>query len=426
MKIFEVITESTQIIAERLGTLSQLNAGPLINVLRQTAYSGRGGKRDYGPSITPMSNTFKTSSIGSTSPIIDAGKITSIADLRKAYRNASKSDDQEAQGFALYIGNDTVALGTFDQHTLAGASRVGAIAWDFAKFQDAFDSALGQLNADKQSWNRTSLPVTSAREKQERDYSTNWDYTGDAPTKTVKYTGAAKTTAELSTVINLAIAVAQAVNQPLMAKLILIDVEARQKRNTRSQIRYELSKTGESLKARVAKYKLSKRPTAKNIKEFVDAVMERKLSQIQFAGSAYKLTPYADAITADKLFSGVPFRVRYATVTPGEYGSVYITYSFTNGSLTPLIASYVLRENGKQTSVDEAIDVDLYARKILKIKDPSDKSVSVKLLLTFLKDQKFKDLKMSLNVFKQLHPEWPELAVIEKSMKAELENQKKQ
>lgn len=426
MKIFEVVVESTQLIAERLGTLSQLNAGPLINVLRQTAYGGGNGKRSYGPSITPMSNTFKTSSIGSTSPIIDAGKITSIADLRKAYRNASKSDDQEAQGFALYIGNDTVALGTFDQHTLAGSSRVGAVAWDFTAVQDAFDTALRQLNADKQSWNRTNLPTASAYEKQERDYSTNWDYTGDAPTRTVKYTGAAKTTSELATVVDLAIATARDMNQPLMAKLILIDVEARQKRNTRSQIRYELSKTGESLKVRVAKYKLSKRPTAKNIKEFVDAVMERKLSQIQFAGSAYKLTPDADAISADKLFSGAPFKVKYATVTPGEYGSVYITYSFTNGSLTPLIASYVLRENGKQTSVDEAINADAYAKKILKIKDPADKSVSVKLLLTLFKDQKFKDLETSLNVFKQLHPEWPELAVIEKSMKSEIEKKKKQ
>lgn len=422
MKILDIITESREIeiLDEALGTLSQLNAGPLINVLKQSGYtSGRGARGT--PVISKDQPKFQKPDIGSESPIVDAGKIKSIADIRKAYKKV-----EYPAGFALYIGTTTVALGIYDSWDLGGSSRSGQLAWDFTKFHNELDSVMEKMNAGKPFYASTRVHVkpTSIQDKEEESYN-YYPRPGESrfTTKQVKYTGDTKTTAGAAQLIEIAAAVAAEVGQPLMAKLILTDMEARKKRSSRQQIRYELSRTGDDLKTRVAKYKLSKKPTANNIKEFVDAVMAKKLSTIQFAGGAYSLSSNTDAVPVQALLHGKPFNASYRTATPGHYDSVDITYVYSDGGIVPIAARY--KNNNDGTYVDEIIDPMTYAVKSLGIKNPNDKDTVVKRLLELLKNNNLKKVQQELKLFRDIGNDWPELNVIEKSLNAELAKKQK-
>ena len=422
MKILDVVTESREIeiLDEALGTLSQLNAGPLINVIKQSGYtSGRGARAT--PVISKDQPKFQKPDIGSESPIVDAGKIKSIADIRKAYKKV-----EYPAGFALYIGTTTVALGIYDSWDISGSSRSGEIAWDFTKFHNEFDSVMEKMNAGKTSYAATRVNVkpTSIQDKEEQSY--NYDPRpgkSSFTTKQVKYTGDTKTTAGAAQLIEIAAAVAAEAGQPLMAKLILTDMEARKKRSSRQQLRYELSKTGDDIKTRLAKYKLSKKPTANNIKEFVDAVMAKKLSAIQFAGNAYSLSSNSNAVAVQDLLHGKPFNASYRTVLPGDYSTIDVTYVYTDNGIIPIFAKYKDKNSGAY--VDDIINPMAYAVKGLGIKNPKDKDTVVKRLLQLLKDGKLKQVQSELKMFRDIGNDWPELNVIEKSLNAEIAKKQK-
>ena len=95
MKILDVVTESREIeiLDEALGTLSQLNAGPLINVIKQSGYtSGRGARAT--PVISKDQPKFQKPDIGSESPIVDAGKIKSQISEKRIKRLSIQLDSR--------------------------------------------------------------------------------------------------------------------------------------------------------------------------------------------------------------------------------------------------------------------------------------------------------------------------------------------
>lgn len=414
----------TELLFERLGNLAQLNAGNLINILKQNAYSGYRDKtpRIYGDE-KKFVNRYK---VGAGSEIVDAGKIKSIADVRKIFRTHNKNNTGNPVALCIYIGDTAVIFATFDGEDLAGPTRTGKTAWDFSKFK---------YEPDPKDWR--ALPAQSQRDKEENNPKHHWNYDGPDKKIKVRYTGEIKTTSGLAEIIDKAKELADANNLPLTMKVVMSDTAGHKKRMDRSTIKRDLEQTGDDLMTRLKKYKNSKKPTAENIMAFLRAVMSKEAASLQFAGDTYRtnadINSYGEKnklkLTVEQLFAGVPFDAEYETVEPGSSDSIDVKYCYSNGTLVPISATYYDkakpgfdRYNGGQ--VTEIINPTLYATKLLRIKDPNNKDSVIPKMLLALKEQKFKDVKIMLNLMKQMGHDWPELAMIEKSMNAELNKSK--
>lgn len=417
------ITEVT-ILNEDLGNLNKLNAPKLVSVFKQEGYQrSRGGYKlnHNGKKLT----TFHT--INNTSELVDIGPIKSISDVRKAY----KAQSDMAVAFALKIGETTVLIARFNEHDLAGRSREGAVAWDLSKFAEQLNSHYDELNKGKM-YGKLSPEVDSfrTRKTQHYDYDRNYNRV-EPPIEIVdKFTGLARNTENLGKKILEIKAVADAVKQPLTLTLILRDKIGMEKRNQRSKIRQELGNLGDDLKTRLAKFKNSKRPTAQSITDFIKVAAEKSAGIIQFDGTAWHIAKSGNlSMSVNDLFNGKPFKVEYRSAEPGEsYNTLDIlyTYSKTNQTLEPLYAEYSKKDpdkglfSGKYT---EVIDYPAYAKRVMKISDPNSKEEMLRFILEMFKNggtYNYPKVRTYIRVCRGLGNDWPELAMIEKSMAAEL------
>src|SRR5271163_4733907 len=134
MLVSELLYEN--ILVEKLGNLSQLKVGSMINIVKQSGNMGSGsGRRSSGPHTSPIANKFGAghtrSDIGANSQIIDVGVLKDgIKSLRQAFKK-----HETAKAFALYVGGKAVAFGTFDAHDLGGQARGGVFAYDLTPLE---------------------------------------------------------------------------------------------------------------------------------------------------------------------------------------------------------------------------------------------------------------------------------------------------
>ena len=423
MKIEHLLTEDVESLEEKLGNLSQLGVGSMINVLRQRE---TGGGRYNSPGITKNQNKFQGSwgnTIGATSEIVDIGQLKKgIADIRKAFR-----DNEQARAFALYIGGTAVAFGVFDAESLRGQTRTGRLAFDLSKFQQQVD-AIDQETTDKMSdWQRNygsgaaKTATSSYKEKDREDYYTK-------KVEKEVYTGQTASTGELINKIELIQKIADMVKQPLTAKLVLNDTAGLERRRVRMNQR-QIDQGAADLRTRLAKYKLSKKPSATSFEEFLEFVngAKKAAGSVQFAGYTYSTTGTDDysKTSAAAIMQGKPFFIEYKAQDPGAYSALKIQYKFDRATMTirPIYGEW--SQAGTYERQVGILDHAMYLKGQLGNLDLNSKEAVIPVLLNLVKDKQYKKAKVYVNSLKQLGQDWPELDVISKSIEVELAKEKK-
>ena len=417
------ISEVTQ-LDEDLGNLAQLGVGPLIKILNQPYSRGGGGRRASGPHISAVGKKFYSSGdgIGTRSPIVDIGVIKK--DVLKEIRKFFKREDS-AKAFALYIGGTPVLFATTDDYQLAGGSRISRAAYDLTPFEEEYKAHLAAAYDRYQS----KPPVKTARDKTEREYGDNWSTSYDV---TKHYQGDVFTTGDLAQIIANIEAVAKAVNKPISAKAVLHDRESAQLHMQRYQnqpvprIR-DAYVMGQDLKVRLARYRNSKRPTVDTIEEFIQVAMNGAAKVVNFAGHPYKMaTTSYDKVEPAALLSGKPFTVRYASNDPNDYRTVDVSYMFNRETnmLLPFKADWKPGNEGAYASGQTAVlDVKGYLRSEMKIPSVTKERVLPALLKMYKDSPNTTTYRRVLSIIAALRnagEDWPELAAIEKSAKANL------
>ena len=189
----------------------------------------------------------------------------------------------------------------------------------------------------------------------------------------------------------------------------------------------DVSEFRSELMIRLKKYKLSKKPSVDNIHDFLKAA-EKGTGIIQFAGSSYKLQKEFvnyDKYTPLDLLNGKEFKISYASVQPGDYTRIYVTYSFDKSTsmVMPTVVEWIeTNEDGKSENREEILNRPVWLRK--NKLDVSNKEATIKKLLTDFKNGGLHNLKKIQTMIDQLRAEgvdWEELNTIEKSVKSELD-----
>lgn len=388
------------VINEDLGNLTQLNAGPLINVLKQSGYYASRNRGRYSSSASEIRNRFQQHGIGSTSEIVDIGVLKQgMKNLRKGFK-----DHETARGFVAYIGNKAVMFGITDAHDLAGSSRESLIAYDLTKWAEVID----QMYAGKYTKPRTS---TFKQEEPSR-----W---GDTPDRPRNYAGTVMDTGYLSSLFTLMQEISKQTNEPLTAKLILNDTAAIQKQRQRLSAR-EINAGTKDLRTRLAMYKNSKKPTVGSVKEFIAMSLRNPGARVQFAGTTYNLKSSSyDKVDPTNLLKGLPFSVSYSSADPGIYDSLNIVYKFDTATnqLLPIKATFTDRRGGKYANQEEILDPRLYIIDATKSRD-FDKDSMIPMLLKMLVDRKYDTVNKVMKALTMMGNDWPELVSIRKSLDA--------
>lgn len=387
---------------EDLGNLAQLNAGPLINVLKQTGYSSTRRRGGYsGTSAISNKFQFQQHGIGSTSEIVDIGVLKQgIKNLRKAFK-----DHENAKGFAAYIGGTPVMFGITDSYELAGSSRESLVAYDLTKWKDIID----QMYAGQ--YRKPS--TTTFKQEEPSRY-------GDRPDQPRKYAGTMMDTSQISSMFTIMQEISKQTGEPLTAKLVLGDTAAIEKRRRRFDAR-EIQTGAKDLRTRLAMYKNSKKPTVNSVKEFIAMSLRTPGAKVQFSGTTYNLKSSSyDKIDPTNLLRGIPFSVSYSSADPGVYDSLNITYKFDTetNQLLPINASFTDRRGGKYAHQEEILDPRLYLIHNLQTRKLDDKDVILPKLLTMIRDRKTAEAEKMIKALDQLGTDWPELAAIRKSINA--------
>lgn len=398
-----------QIINEDLGNLQKLQIGPMINVLKQHGSTSRSGRDE--PYISPVGSKFAQREIGPNSEIIDASVIKNgIKGLRKAYK-----DNPDARAFAIYIGSKAVMFGTFEAETLAGSSRSARLAYDFSQYKDLWDQVFTS------TWDRPA--TTTARSVEPRSYEKDDAEKQGKVAKPAIYAGNMVSTGELSKIFDVVEMISKTTSQPVTARLVMPDIQSRETRITRYQ-QADINKGVEDLKTRLAKFKLAKQPTVDTIEQFIEMTMKNPGKVVQFAGRTYYLKGSSyDKLDPTSLLSGKPFTTRYNCADPGAYDSLELTYAFdpATSMLKPVNAIWYDRTipNDRASRQEAVLDGPMYLRSRFKgLKDLSDKKVIMPKLLTMVKDQRYQDAKNIIDALRKSDQDWPELAMIEKSLAA--------
>lgn len=412
---------------EALGNLDQLGVGALINVLKQ----GGGGD-------DPLTNKFQqgwNDTLGPTSEIIDLGRFPpgkGMAMLRKGFK-----EHPEGRAFAIYIGGKAVIFAASDADTLAGASRYSKIAYDFTAFNDVLkqlhDKSIADHNATANAWNKkdpnssVKLPnaaagLTTARSKEQTRY--NYSTREQEPAPTQHFQGRGISTGEFKTLYADVELIAQALNQPITCKLALKDVEGQNKRRSRMSSR-DMNSGAADLRTRLQKFKLSKKPTAKSIEEFI-AMSLNGVSIAQFGGRSYKMsaTTY-DNVDPIKLLQGGGFRTLYTSVDPGSYDKVEILYRYdpANGMLKPYYATWSEKDGTYSGNKQDAVlDPKQYVQ--AELGQITDKTTVVTNLLKQFKAGSYKKVLLLVNSMEAMGIDWPEFGAIKKSIAVELNKPK--
>ena len=395
------------IINENLGNLQKLQVGPMINVLKQHSRSARSGRED--PHIEPVGNKFARRDIGPNSEIIDVGVLKGgIKGLRKAYK-----ENKGAEGFAIYIGGKAVMFGTFSAETLAGSSRTARLAYDFSDHKDIWNQVFTQ------SWDR--LQTATARSIEPRSYEKADAEKQGKVAKPNQYAGNMVATAELSKIFDVVELISKSTGQLATAKLVMRDIESAQTRIDRYR-QADINKGVEDLKTRLTKFKLAKQPTVDTIEDFIKYAMDNPGKIVQFAGRTYKSDPesYVTGFTPQSLLSGRPFAVHYSCADPGVYGNqLMIVYAFDRKTqqLKPISAEWSDNRGNpsKQTAV---LDGPMYLRWEQRIDDITDKSKIIAKLLKMVKVENYREAIDVIDALRKSGQDWPELGMIEKSIKS--------
>lgn len=395
------------ILHEDLGTLAQLGVGPLINLLKQRVRYGGYGRRE-DPTIYEIGKKFQHTEIGSTSEIRDVGQIKQgIKSIRKAFK-----DNEDAQGFALYIGGYPVMFTITDAQQLAGSSRSNLVAYDLRKYSEI----VNKLPAVKY----IKPAHTTIGTKDPEPFTPPYFDSIKIPVA-----GGVYSTSELSDLIELVQNIATDINQPLAAKLVMRDVVAVQKKIKRYTNK-EIAAGAKDLKTRLAIYKNSKRPLVDTIEDFIRISLKNPGKTVQFAGYTYFLSAKAlDKTDPVKMLSGEPFKVYYDVVDPGSYNSLDIWYRYEkdDNQLVPIRANWHDRSSQERESQSAILDVKGYLKHHLKVKS-LDQNTVINALMNDFKQHNLNHMLLMVNALKNAGYAWPELGVLEKSARTYLSKQK--
>lgn len=393
------------ILNEDLGTLTQLGVGPLINLLKQPVRYGSYGRRGGDPDIYEIGKRFQHTNIGSTSEIRDVGQIKQgIKSIRKVFK-----ENEDAEGFALYIGGYPVMFTITDAYNLAGSSRSNLVSYDLRKYSEV----VNKLTAEKYI-----KPAHTTIRLKDPEYF-------DRIKLPKPFAGSVYSTSDLSDLIDLIQKVAADINQSLTAKLVMKDVVAAQKKLKR-YTNNEVATGAKDLKTRLAIYKNSKRPSVNTIEEFVKMSLNKPGKTVQFAGYTYLLSAKAlDKTDPVKMLSGEPFKVYYNVVDPGSYNSLDIVYRYEkeDNQLIPIKATWYDRAGDSRESQSAILDIKGYLKSYLKIKS-LDQNTVINALMNDFKQHNLKHMLLMVNALKKAGYAWPELGVLEKSAQTQLSKQK--
>lgn len=412
MKIDEV-----EQLDEDLGNLNQLGMGPLLNILKQEHWS----RRNYDPEIRPVGKRFVGSGydkrVGPNSEIQDIGAIKDVLkSLRKAFKTTS------AVAFALYIGGKPAMFGVTDEYTLAGSSRHGKIAYDLTPWAETVKLY------DQQQKGRyaPSTQLTTMRDKEERNYSDPRDKWDTPVIVTQKYAGDMISTGDLSTIAKVIEFISANTGEPITAKLVMKDEAGFEKMKSRQINHVAVRSAAEDLKHRLSVYKNSKKPSVNTIEEFVSMSLSKPGSVVQFAGVPYRLTATSyDKIDPVSLLSGKEFHADYKSNLKDDYNNrvrLYYRYDKETNQLLPIFAEWSDKTDptntyGKQEST--VLDGKGYIKSRLKVQSLTKEAVIPK-ILEKIKSSLFKDALLYVQALQKMGIDWPELSVIERSAKAEL------
>lgn len=414
-----MLTENTM-VKEDLGNLAALNLGPLIGILKQDTYNGIGKKF----------NKSGVYGLGNTSKIIDGGVLKNgLQTLRKAYRDANEANSDgswtspKVLAFALYIDSKAVAFGLFDSDALAGRTRTGMFSYDLRQFEDIINQEWEKENAELPSWRQNPKPTaTSMRDKE--DYHYPRGYHNEREPIIRKFAGTETTTNDLGAFIDKLDKISKLIGKPITFKLATSDSEGYKRGNERRNLNpREVRSAAEDLKNRLVKYKNSKRPTAENIHQFIEMVTKRAASVINFSGKAWKADPKtaydSSKIDPAALLAGKPFNIEYGSAEPGNYNSIKLSYRYDpkNNTITPWQAEW---NDDKHHVIP--LDLEYWTRNQLKVPD-LEKPTVIKKMLTMIKESPnsitYKAIERSIQALRKMGNDWPEFAVIEKSIAAE-------
>lgn len=381
-----MLLEEILILSEKLGNLSKLNAGALLPGLMAPTLGSknqkkkiRGDKRDIEQKLNDriMSYHSHKSSyvvardIGNKSKISDLGPIKSFAEIKKT--------QEDNAGFAIYLNNKIVFL---------------------IIPEDDLNRRATQMKA---SWYPSAFEEGASNEAKV-----------DAVTPTI-----------MKTMIDGLIK--KSPKGAVTAKIISSDEDRIKSRYTQySEFGGEEFSGKKALAARLAKYKLTKNPSAKDIEEFFTMALSGKNSKIRLDDKTYELSDGYETVKTNAanaaIFKGKPFKIKYTSInisrdySPAQ--TVIITMKFFPETMT--IAPISIEHSGNLKA--KAFNKDEYIRDKLDIKGEISKEIIIKKLLTLIKDNKLNDAKNGLKFVRNAEYDWPELDRIEKAITAKKED----
>jgi hypothetical protein len=422
---------------EKLGNLAQLKLGKLGNLIKQDN-SGRYGTPNMGNRFTGTPEELP----GNKSEIIDIGVIKSgITNIKKAYIKHNGDEGSNVAGFAVYIDNKAVIFGLYTAPELKERYGKGRVAYDFTAFQDQID-AMHEVDKDNAETDRAAKAAKGKKVPYLPPYKQNATsirdipkYQSDdkiGPVANQQLVGQADSVEDMARIVARANVYAKGIGSQMSLKLVMIDKVGGEKRQQRRMTR-EIAKQGvEALAARLAKYKNSKMPNAKNVHEFIDMVMKRVGNKIRFDGKTYDAIPEkndSNQTSGNNLMSGDPFVVSYKESDKEGFMSYSMRISFrivqSTMSVVPWKVEYI---DEKSTTQIIPIDNQYWAKQTLGV-ETLDKTEVIRNMLTTIKTARGSvELRRITAVIKILRKEgmdWPELAMIEKSVDGELAKEAK-
>lgn len=409
------LIESIELV-EKIGNLSQLNVGWMIDILKQDKYHG----------VTRQFTRRSYSALGNTSEVVDVGPVKNIAGIRKAMRTIEFKSHEHAtaQAFALHIDNQPVLFAVVDADDLRTKRQSARFAYDLSMFKDMIQAKYDREKEDRTKWPRPTPPgPTSSQRDVERD---DYDYqTREYKKITKKFAGVDDDVESLVTKVNEIFELAQEAGKTVTMKIASSDrvgVERGQQRRNAREVAFGVAET---LADRLKKYKNSKRPTAQNVEEFVRMALNKEARVINFAGGTYSSDVaqggWNSKIEVADLMRGKPFTIEFKSQNPNrKYDSFKLHMRYANGQLMPWQATY---SDENRDTVTEPLDLEYWTKVNWKV-NIDDKDQMMRAMLSSIKEnpdaRNFRKVLTTVKHMKRNGYDWPELDILAKSAQQEL------